>query len=62
MWLSTEAIKNMKDLGYSFEEIQDISGRLERVDNWTEKLLSWEEFWWGVYKNINSKMKVQCIK
>jgi hypothetical protein len=62
MWLSTDAIKNMKDLGYSFEEIEDISARLERVDNWTEKLLSWEEFWWEVYKNINSKMKAQCIK
>ena len=62
MWLSTEAIKNMKDLGYSFEKIQDISGRLDRIDNGTEKFLTWDEFWWKVYADINSKMKAQCMK
>ena len=62
MWLSTEAIKNMKDLGYSFEEVEELAKRIEDINSWKTIFLDEDTFWNEVYANINSKMKSKCIK
>ncbi len=61
MGLSTEAIKNMKELGYSFDEVEELSKRIDDIDSWKTVFLDEDTFWNKVYANINSKMKAQCI-
>ena len=63
MWLSTETIKILKEDGCSFDEVQEISERLDKIDDWTEKFITEEKFWNNVYANINSQIikKEKCI-
>jgi hypothetical protein len=58
--LTTENIKELKKEWYSFEDIQNILKGLGNFEKWNT--LSENEFWSGLYSEINNNIKQkQCI-
>ncbi len=62
--LTKEDIEWLKADWLSFEQIQELNKRLEKIDNGKAVFLDEKEFWDWVYKqvNINIKNKEKCLK